>query len=38
VEMELKEWVTVLPGNRYRLRTKPSWNSGSLNGMLFNTV
>lgn len=38
VEMELKDWVTVLPGNRYRLSTVSSCDREYQNGMLFNTV
>jgi len=38
VEMELKAWVAVLPGNRYMLKTKPSWDPENRNNMLFNIV
>ncbi|MFO7934751.1 MAG: DNA-processing protein DprA [Bacteroidales bacterium] len=38
VEMELKGWVTALPGNRYRLRTRPLWDSENQGNMFYNTV
>jgi DNA processing protein len=29
VEMELKGWISLQPGNRYRLSTRPLWNSSN---------
>ncbi|HDS06100.1 MAG TPA: DNA-protecting protein DprA [Bacteroides sp.] len=38
VEMELKGWVTIQPGNRYRIRKAPPWDTGSQVDLFKNTV
>lgn len=38
LEMELKQWVNVLPGNRYSLRLKPSWSVDNQRDVFNNTV